>query len=307
MKCRTCTAKAVIEVRRHNAAFCKGCFITHVERQVQKTIDTEKMLSKGDSVLVAVSGGKDSLTLWEVLHRLGYHTTGLHIALGIEDYSPLALEKVEAYAKGQGLSLIVTDVKAEYDFTIPELALFTPRVPCSACGLSKRYLMNRAALEGGFNVLATGHNLDDAASTLLGNLLHWQTEQLGRMRPAMEATHPKLVKTVKPLVRLTERETLAYTMLRGIDYHEDECPNSVGATSLLYKDLLNQLEHASPGTKQSFYFGFLKKGHSAFLATKTEGIKLNECEVCGQATTTEACAFCRMMEQARRAAPPRNL
>lgn len=305
MKCKTCAAKAVIEMRRHNAAFCTGCFCTHVERQVQKTVDTEKMLSKDDRVLVAVSGGKDSFTLWEALHRLGYSTTGYHIVLGIGDYSPVAREKVEGYAKGQGLPLIITDLKEEYDFNIPELALHTPRVPCSACGLSKRYLMNRTALEAGFTVLATGHNLDDAAATLLGNLLHWQTEQIGRMRPAMEATHAKLVRTVKPLVRLTERETLAYTMLRGIDYHEDECPNAVGATSLLYKDILNQLEHASPGAKQSFYSGFLKKGRAAF-AAHSDGIALNACEVCGQATTTETCAFCRMMEQARRRAALRN-
>ncbi|MFQ5990698.1 MAG: tRNA(Ile)-lysidine synthetase, partial [Candidatus Methylomirabilales bacterium] len=99
MKCKICSAKAVFEARRHNAAFCKGCFLAHVERQVQKTIDTEKMLSKEDRVLVAVSGGKDSLTLWEVLHRLGYHTTGFHIVLGIGDYSPAARENVEAYAR----------------------------------------------------------------------------------------------------------------------------------------------------------------------------------------------------------------
>ncbi|MFQ5533184.1 MAG: ATP-binding protein [Candidatus Methylomirabilales bacterium] len=305
MKCKICSAKAVFEARRHNAAFCKGCFLAHVERQVQKTIDTEKMLSKEDRVLVAVSGGKDSLTLWEVLHRLGYPTTGFHIVLGIGDYSPAARENVEAYARGKGLPLIVTDLKEEYDFSVPELALNTPRVPCSACGLSKRYLMNRTALEGGFTALATGHNLDDAASILLGNLLHWQTEQLSRMAPAREASHPKLAKTVKPLVRLTERETLAYTMLRGIDYHEDECPNSVGATSLLYKDLLNQLEHASPGAKQSFYFGFLKKGRPAF-AAESDGVELRQCEVCGQVTTTDTCAFCRMMDQARRTAAARN-
>ncbi|MFQ5881366.1 MAG: ATP-binding protein [Candidatus Methylomirabilales bacterium] len=306
MKCKTCTAKAVIEARRHNAAFCKGCFLAHVERQVQKTIEGEKMLFQEDRVLVAVSGGKDSLTLWEVLHRLGHRTTGLHIGLGIGDYSPPAREKVEAYAKGQGLPLIVTDLKEEHGFTIPDLAFNTPRVHCSACGLSKRYLMNRTALEGGFGVLATGHNLDDAASTLLGNLLHWQTEQLTRMEPVREATHPKLVKTVKPLIRLTERETLAYAMLRGIDYHEDECPNSVGATSLLYKDLLNRLENASPGAKQSFFFGFLKKGRPPFVAAETDGVDLKECRVCGQATTSEVCAFCRMMEQARRSAVQRN-
>jgi len=306
MKCKTCPGKAVIDIRRHNAAFCKDCFIVHAERQVERTIEGDKMLSKDDRVFVAVSGGKDSLTLWEVLRRLGYHTTGFHIVLGIDHYSPQARATVEAYAKKNGLPLIVTDVKEEYDFSIPELAEYTRRVPCSACGLSKRYLMNRTALEGGFSVLATGHNLDDAAATLLGNLLHWQTPQLGRMGPALEATHPKLVKTVKPLIRLTERETLAYAMLRGIDYHDDECPNAVGATSLFYKDLLNQLEYASPGAKQSFYFGFLKKGRPAFLAAQTDGVELKECEACGQTTTTETCAYCRMMDLARRTAAARS-
>jgi uncharacterized protein (TIGR00269 family) len=276
-----------------------------VERQVEKTIESEKMLSKADRVLVAVSGGKDSLSLWEVLHRLGYQTTGFHIVLGIGEYSPPARKKVEAYAEQHGLPLLVTDLKEEYDFAVPELALNTPRPPCSACGLSKRYLMNRAATEGGFTALATGHNLDDVASTLLGNLFHWQTEQLARMEPSREATHPKLAKLCKPLIRLTEREILAYTMLRGIDYHEEECPNAEGATSLLYKDVLNQLEHASPGVKQSFYFGFLRKGRSAFAAT-VNGADLKECEACGQVTTGDICAFCRMMEQARRTASRRH-
>jgi len=306
MRCKTCPGKAVIETRRHNAAFCKDCYIVHVERQVVRTIDGDTMLTPDDRVLVAVSGGKDSLTLWEVLRRLGYRTTGFHIVLGIGHYSPEARRTVEAYASTHGLPLIVTDVKEDYDFSIPELAEYTRRVPCSACGLSKRYLMNRTAREAGFTVLATGHNLDDGAATLLGNLLHWQTEQLGRMAPALEATHPKLVKTVKPLIRLTERETLAYAMLRGIDYHDDECPNAVGATSLFYKDILNQLELASPGAKQSFYFGFLKKARPAFSAAHSESLELRECEVCGQVTTTETCAFCRMMDLARRTAAARN-
>jgi tRNA-5-methyluridine54 2-sulfurtransferase len=306
MKCKTCPGKAVIDIRRHNAAFCGNCFLAHVERQVVRTIEGEKMLSLDDRVLVAVSGGKDSLTLWEILRRLGYQTTGFHIVLGIDHYSPQARATVEAYAEKHGLPLIVTDVKAEYDFSIPELAQYTRRVPCSACGLSKRYLMNRTALEGGFSVLASGHNLDDSAATLLGNLLHWQTAQLGRMGPVLEASHPRLAKTVKPLVRLTERETLAYAMLRGIPYHEDECPNAVGATLLLYKDLLNHLEHASPGAKQSFYFGYLKKGRPAFHAIHTDSLELRECEACGQVTTTETCAYCRMMDLARRTAAARR-
>ncbi|MFQ5829348.1 MAG: ATP-binding protein [Candidatus Methylomirabilia bacterium] len=305
MKCRTCAEKAVIEIRRHNAAFCRDCFLTHIERQVEKTIHEERMLTPSDRVLVAVSGGKDSLALWELLRRLGYRTAGLHIALGIGDYSPQARKKTEEYAAAHELPLTVIDVKEEFDFSIPELAAYTPRAPCSACGLTKRYLMNRVALDGGYTVLATGHNLDDVAAILLGNVLHWQADQLSRMSPVREATHARLAKTVKPLVRLTERETLAYTMLRAIDHHDAECPNAEGAMLLRHKHLLNQLEVTSPGSKQSFYFGFLKRGRPAFAGAEGP-LTLAECEVCGQVTTGAICAFCRMMDLAHRRAAARG-
>ena len=48
-------------------------------------------------------------------------------------------------------------------------------------------LFNRAALEGGFDVVATGHNLDDEAATLLGNTLRWQTELIARQHPSLPA------------------------------------------------------------------------------------------------------------------------
>ncbi|HEU5393869.1 MAG TPA: tRNA(Ile)-lysidine synthetase, partial [Candidatus Methylomirabilis sp.] len=193
--------------------------------------------------------------------------------------------------------LQVIEVKQETGFTIPELSERTRRPPCSGCGLSKRYLMNRAALEGGFPVLATGHNLDDVAAILFGNVLHWQTEQLSRMTPVRPATHAKLAKTVKPLIRVTEREAVAYCLLRGVDYHEDECPNAVGATLLLYKDVINQIEAVSPGSKQAFYQEFVKKIQPHLAAGET--VTLRECDVCGQVTTGEVCAYCRMMERAR--------
>ena len=55
--------------------------------------------------------------------------------------------------------------------------------PCSGCGLSKRYLMNRVALDHGMDVVATGHNLDDEAATLFGSVMHWQTEALPLRSP----------------------------------------------------------------------------------------------------------------------------
>ena len=116
---------------------------------------------------------------------------------------------------------------------------------------------------GGYDVLATGHNLDDEAAVLLGNTLRWQTEYLGRQMPVLDA-HDGFGRKVKPLVFLSERETAAYCLLRGIDYMVDECPIAAGNKHLTYKAILNDIEIRSPGTKHDFYFGFLARASERF-------------------------------------------
>jgi uncharacterized protein (TIGR00269 family) len=103
---------------------------------------------------------------------------------------------------------------------------------------------------------------------------------------------------VKPLYRLSERETAAYAFLRGIDYIVEECPFAKGATSLEHKAILNRMEAASPGAKHNFLFGFLDKARPAF--ERAQEVSLTECIRCGQVTTGEVCAFCKLGEQVRR-------
>ena len=296
MRCQRCKGDATIEVRRHHTAFCNEHFIEFFDRQVERAIDGEHMFTRDERVLVAISGGKDSLALWDVLRRLGYNATGLYINLGIGTYSEESHQKSAAFAEAQGLELLVADIPHDYGMSVEEFARATRRVSCSACGLSKRYLFNRVAIDRGFPVVATGHNLDDEAAVLFGNLLHWQTEYLARQAPVLASTHPRLARKVKPLYRIAEREAAAYAIIRGIDYIVDECPNSVGAKSLLYKDALNLLEQAAPGTKQSLYWGFLERGRP--LVQAQDNATLRDCLHCGQPTTAEVCAFCRMTERA---------
>ena len=85
-----------------------------------------------------------------------------------------------------------------------------------------------------------------------------------RQSPALPSTHPKLVRRVKPLYRLSERETAAFAFLRKIDYIVEECPFAAGATSITHKEILSRLEDASPGAKHNFLFGFLEKARPAF-------------------------------------------
>jgi len=300
MRCKGCGGKASIELRRHNAAYCDGCFLRYVEEQVARAIRRDRMISPEDRILVAVSGGKDSLALWDILARMGYRASGLHLDLGIEGYSATSRQKVEAFAQDRGLDLIVVDYREQLGMGVDQLHRKVRRSPCSACGLSKRHYFNAVAHQGGFDVVATGHNLDDEAASLLGNLLHWKTGYLARQSPVLESNHPHMVKKVKPLYRLAEREVAAYTLLRGIDYVVEECPLSEGASSLLYKELLNHLEQRSPGAKHNFLYGYLETGRSSFREADGE-VALRDCERCGQPTTGSVCAFCRMADLARSA------
>ncbi len=279
MKCRVCRGPAVIDIRRHNAGFCSEHFLRLCRDQVEKAIKDHQMIAPGERVLVAVSGGKDSLALWDLLVELGYDVEGLYLGLGIGDYSDRSGEMTRAFATDRGLRLHEVDLRDDYGYDVPTGAKAARRVPCSACGLSKRHLFDKAALDGGFDVVATGHNLDDEAAVLFGNVLHWQTDYLGRQLPVLPARHG-FPRKVKPLVRLTEREMAAYCVLRRIDYIVEECPMAVGNKHLGYKEALNAIEVQSPGSKHDFYFGYLARASDRFRPeAEAEQVDLRPCAV----------------------------
>lgn len=299
-KCRVCREPAIIDLPRHNANFCADHLLQLCRRQVEKAIADHDMLAKDDRVLVAVSGGKDSLAVWDLMTDLGYHADGLYIGLGIGEYSDVSYQYARAFADARGLRLITIDLRGEYGYDVPTAAKVTKRVPCSACGLSKRHLFDKAAIDGGYDVLVTGHNLDDEAAVLFGNTLRWDVEYLARQLPVLPA-RDGFPKKVKPLVRLTEREMAAWCIVRGIDYQVEECPMAAGNKHLAYKEALNSIERESPGAKAAFYLEFVDK-MAPLLAERRfrVGQELVSCTSCGAPTTepdsgdAPVCAFCRL-------------
>jgi tRNA-5-methyluridine54 2-sulfurtransferase len=298
MKCGRCREAAVIEVRRHNAGYCRDCFVRHCGEQVRRAIDHFDMIEPGQRVLVAVSGGKDSLGLWQLLRGLGYDTEGLYVGLGIGEYSDESARYAREFAERRGWNLLEVDLAAEYGFDVETGSRAAKRAPCSACGMSKRHIFNDVALRNGYDVLATGHNLDDEAAVLFGNVLRWETEYLGRQHPVLPAGRG-FVRKVKPLIRLGERELAAYCVLTGIDYIVEECPMAAGNRHLGYKHALNDIEERSPGSKAAFVFGFLERAHDKFMS-EVEDTRddLRPCSVCSAPTPGDVCAFCRMRARA---------
>src|SRR5512137_181311 len=125
MKCRTCGQKAVVNMRQHKLALCKEHYLVWIPEQTERFIAKYHMFTRQEKILVAVSGGKDSLALWDILNRLGYQADGLYLGLGIDggiNYSHESQRLAQKFADENNLKLHVVDIEKEYGQSIPVLA-----------------------------------------------------------------------------------------------------------------------------------------------------------------------------------------
>lgn len=246
-------------------------------------------ISRATPLLVAVSGGKDSLALWNVLNELGHVTRGLHVSLGIDDFSDASTAAVDRFARERSLPWSQYSLKEVFGYDLMEIKRRSRRRICSLCGLLKRQLLNRLTIKEGFQVLVTGHNLDDEAGRLLGNLVYHRSQHLQKQSPFLPATHVKMPIRFKPLYRLDAQEVRTYCSLQGIHSLEDKCPLSRGATSHIFQDALNQMEREMPGTKRQLLYGFLER-HPASPSTAP----FVSCRICGEPTFEDTCSVCNL-------------
>lgn len=307
MRCRKCGQKAAINLFEHRLALCKHHFREWLLEYTAKTIKKFSLADKQERILIAISGGKDSLSLWDILWQLGYATEGIHINLGIEgevNYSQISQQYAKKFAAERELELHIIDLQEKYRKDIQQLSAMTSRgkqKPCSVCGLVKRHILNKFALEEGYDALATAHNLDDEAATLMMNTLSWNRELLLRQSPLLPAKDG-FIRKIKPFCRVSEREAAAYAILSEIDYVYDECPFSQGNPQLQVKQILNQMELSQPGLKLQYYLNFLYARQAGFFAEipQKRGVESQFiCGQCGQPTSNENqyCSFCRLISK----------
>jgi len=278
MKCVDCGAKAVFA----HPPRCKDHFLSYVERTVQGTIHRFNLFHKSDRVCVAASGGKDSVALLVLLHSLGYRVEALAVDEGIEGYRDHSLRDLRGVCSRLGIPLRVVSFK---DVIGESLDVMVSRHlhPCTVCGVFRRYVLNKSAT--GCDVVATGHNLDDESQAVLMNLSKANTSLLERTAlrsPSRDGFVPR----VKPLFFLSEREILAYVVLKGFSLTFGECPYAHLSFRARVRDVLNEYEYHHPGMKRSLVEAAL------FFAERSPSRNGGVCSVCGEPSAGDVCRAC---------------
>lgn len=286
-KCKRCRGSAVVLLPSHNTAFCGDCFTRFFFNGVRRALKKMK-INENANLGVAVSGGKDSLVTWDVLNRMGYPAMGIYLDLGIPGFSGPSRQAVAEFADERGLSYRVYALKDLTGYNLPEMAGKTHYEICALCGTFKRYFINYTAVDNGVDIIATGHNLDDEAARLLGNMLRNHTQYLEKFFPFLPAGHPRQAARMKPLFRMDEHEIRTYAGLFDIRPVNAECPMNRGATTTYYKQCLKWLEEKMPGTKRDFLFNYLKDKSPP----DTQGF--GTCADCGHPTDAGVCGVCKI-------------
>ena len=303
MICDVCKSREAVIYQPHTRRrLCSKCFTENIVSRVKKEIEKYEMIKPNDRILLAVSGGKDSFVLLDVLSRIHdpSRLIGLSIIEGIEGYNRAEyIDRLKKYARERGIDVVVTSFKEEVGASLSELVEKAVKKsinvsPCTFCGTIRRRIMNMYARKLNVNKLATAHNLDDEAAVLLSNYVSANVELLARQSPVLPR-RDGMVSRIKPLFEVSERETALYAHIQGLSPISEECPYAVNPSTLKFKEVINFLEEKWPAAKVSMVRGFLKR-IKPHLTDEGWQEALRRCAVCGYPTSSEVCAFCRLKE-----------
>jgi uncharacterized protein (TIGR00269 family) len=281
---------------------CRRCFAKSIERTVLKTIRRERLFAPQDKVMIALSGGKDSVALTYLLSKIekSYKTElfALTIDEGLRGYREEGLEISRRITKELGINHTVITFKEFYGYTLEEIYRIAEEKDlglqgCTFCGILRRKLLNDAACRMGATKVATGHNLDDEAQTVFINVLRGDVTRLARLGAKPVVSRAGLVPRVKPLRNVPEREIAAYVFLKGYPLYEKECPFVRASLRDEVRDILNGLESKHPGTKYSVVRGIDRL--SGLLKEKIENSEILNCSKCGSPTGSEVCRMCQVV------------
>jgi len=288
---------------------CAKCFSKSIEDKVKLTISKYGMFMPDDKIMVAVSGGKDSVTLLHILAKIekkfpNASLCAVTVDEGIKGYRDEALKFAVESCHKLGVDHTVTSFKELFDIQLDELVNVLRKrgkgetkglSPCAYCGVLRRRALNLAARRVKANKLALAHNLDDEVQTILLNIMHGDTLRIARVKPVLEESHPMFVSRVKPFSELPEKEIAFYAYLKKIEFQSVPCPYAPTALRSDIRVLLNRMEEKHAGTKFTV-FKSIEKIRPALEAAVKDTV-LQKCKLCGEPTVDEVCKPCQMLQE----------
>lgn len=270
-------------------------FNKNIEDNVRRTIEKYKLLTEGERIAVALSGGKDSILTLHILDKLkeeyDLDLVAITIDEGISGYRNEGVEAARNNAGALGVKLIEKSFLDEFKFKLDDIFKFY-KSACIPCGVFRRYLLNRTAYETGACKIATGHNLDDEIQSFLMTFARADFRRFSKFGPKLDTIHKKLIPRIKPLWNVPEKDVGAWAVLNNIDVHFAECPYSSLSARSKIKGFLNNMESERKGTKANILKSFDKTFHF-----EKKPASLYECKKCGEPSSMEICKACEMLEE----------
>jgi tRNA 2-thiocytidine biosynthesis protein TtcA len=227
---------------KHSAPHAKLAY--YLLKGLNKAINEYGMIANRDRIAVAVSGGKDSLTLLDLLRirqtsaREKYSLVAIHVSMHRADEPACTVkdaeQKLSDYLDAEGYEHALQPVDAE------------DAHGCFRCSYLRRRAIFTAAKRLGCHKVALGHHADDAAQTTLLNLMyHGRVETL---HPTRTFFGGEMV-LIRPMLYVPEKDIARYAWLRGFPTEEHCCPQSLTSRRALARNIIRLIEHDYPKVK----------------------------------------------------------
>jgi len=298
--CLKCKKPAITFIRYSGAHLCKKHFIEFVERRVKKDIKKQGKTTDDITLGIALSGGKDSTVALYQMHEIFSKRPNLTLYAitvdeGIDGYRDKSLPIAQRNCKKLGIEHHIISFEDTIGKTMDEIASLHDELgECSYCGVFRRFCLNTKTKELGVNKLVTGHNLDDMAQSILMNFTNGDMQKLARLGPHTRI-QPGLVPRLLPLRTIPEKEIMLYAIVKNIEFHNAECPYSMGALRGSYRKIIDTLEDNTPGTRHSILNSY--ESIKELLFEQYPAIKLNTCPTCGEPTSQRICKTCLLKKR----------
>ncbi len=291
MKCIKCDNKAIVE-----EGFCKEHFVENFETKVFETIKDHHLIKDTDKVLVAASGGKDSLTALYLVKKYHKNVDALIIDEGIKDYREYSYNDLVRFCNEHKINLLKVSFKEEFGKTLDKVIAENPSVnPCTFCGILRRFLMNKYSSK--YDVIVTGHNLDDEVQSVMMNILRGNVELAARLGPRTGLNESvKFTSRIKPLYFNSEKDVKIYSFVKGFKDTFVECPYSNSSYRSFLREYINKKESAKRGMKLNIITNFMDILPNLREEFKSES-EIQLCKGCGYPARHDLCNTCKTLEK----------